>query len=498
MNLITELIKDNYFDITTRLVLFDFTLWNANLGVFVPVRLAFEISPIGVWTFHSRVLIVRSRFLSFSGSGSAFEWTMAIAESLLLLFLLYYVAEELSELWVSASDYLQDGWNLIDWFSLLLMIWMFYVRFQNYIDASNQDLRPGLDEIEDHKFYTNYQIYGERIADARRINAFNMVLIWLKVVKYIPFLPYAKVLYGLFGSSGALFVSFFFIFAIFFVGFGLAFNVGFGMVYAELQSWPVSWVYLGRSLLGDADVAVVYRLNPVSGTLLIFLFIIGIHMALLNMWYALVLHAFSLTREQIVSELDAKDEKPPIEKFVEKVVGFIRDNVDYKKLLGHFPGLHARTVEKWRRENTKLEKRKGKRIALEEQRSKAQKIDRARSGYTLMPFNSTAKDNNVTGHGLGVGPSAGALENVTTSGLAAAKEDLAPESEHSDDSLDLGPMSPFLIRDRKKWKRRMGADENIVPNLDELDSAIESIGNQILSRVQHIGTEVRDEMAETM
>ena len=34
----------------------------------------------------------------------------------------------------------------------------------------------------------------------------------------------------------------------------------------ELQSWPVSWVYLGRTLLGDVDVSQIYRIAPIAGS----------------------------------------------------------------------------------------------------------------------------------------------------------------------------------------------------------------------------------------
>merc|ERR1719506_2751420 len=296
--------EDKYFDMTTRAIMLDFNLWNPNLELYSVCRLLFEISPIGVWSFNVRVLIVRMRFLKFSGDGSSFEWMMAICEAMLALFVLYYIAEEVSEFWVSSEEYLRDGWNFVDWANLLLLLCQFYVKLINYYEGT--DVLPGIEEKDDYRTYNDMQIFGERIATGRQLNAFNVVLIWLKVVKYVPFLPYQQVLKELFTGSGTLFLSFFCIFVIFFVGFGLAFNVGFGMENDELSAWGIAWVFLGRSLLGDVNVTNVYESDPAAGTILIFAFIIGIYMVLMNMWYGLMCHAFSQTRETILEKKEAK------------------------------------------------------------------------------------------------------------------------------------------------------------------------------------------------
>jgi len=425
--------------------------------------------------------------LRLFGNNSAFEWVMTICEAMLLLFVLYYVAEEVSEMVVSISEYFQDGWNIIDWASLTILIAFFYIRIDNYIVAG--DFAPiGLMEIDDHKYYESLQYVAERMASARSLNAFNVVLIWLKVVKYIPFLPYSRVLKELFAACWQLFVSFAAIFSIFFVGFGLAFNVGFGMEYEELQSWPISWVYLGRSLLGDVDVTKVYRNSPWSGSILLGLFVLGVYMVLLNLWYALILYAYSLTRERIVESQEARGEKPILETLMDSIAATVREKVNVKEIIKKFPGLHARTVEKWRRENAKTEKQREKRVALELDRTNNQRIDRARSGFSLMRFNQTlergnALPNNAKRMGMGV--------------LNGPEEENDDASSVSEASLDIGPLSPTKVHAKKKWKKRMGLTDPIVPELHELEEAVVSIGNQIMERVNHIGQEVADEMKQT-
>merc|ERR1719174_1372672 len=425
--LFESLKEDKFFDMTTRAIILDFNLWNPNLELYSVCRLLFEISPIGVWSFNVRVLIVRMRFLKFSGDGSSFEWLMAICEAVLALFVLYYVAEEVSEFWVSSEEYLSDGWNFLDWANLMLLLCQFYVKLINYYEGT--EIRPGMEEKDNYKVYNDMQIFGERIATGRQLNAFNVVLIWLKVVKYVPFLPYQQVLKELFSGSGTLFVSFFCIFIIFFVGFGLSFNVGFGMENDELSSWGIAWVYLGRSLLGDVDVTNVYESDPITGTILIFAFIIGIYMVLMNMWYGLICHAFSQTRESILDQKEAKQNSADqsSEEMVSELIASAFDVVksyDYARIVKRFPGLYARTIMKWRRTARELEKRKAKRHKIERERMKNRLLDRAKTGFTLMPFNQTA-----------VGAEADDAQSVI-----------------SDESMDLGPLSPVKYEAKVKWR----------------------------------------------
>jgi hypothetical protein len=446
------------------------------------------------------------RFLKFSGDGSSFEWLMAICEAVLALFVLYYIAEEVSEFWVSSEEYLRDGWNFVDWANLLLLLCQFYVKLINYYEGT--DVLPGIEEKDDYRTYNDMQIFGERIATGRRLNAFNVVLIWLKVVKYVPFLPYQQVLKELFTGSGTLFLSFFCIFVIFFVGFGLAFNVGFGMENDELSSWGIAWVYLGRSLLGDVDVTNVYESDPITGTILIFAFIIGIYMVLMNMWYGLICHAFSQTRESILDQKEAQQNSA--EQGSDQLVSELFSSVwtaiqsyDYARVVKRFPGLYARTIMKWRRVARELDKRKAKRHKIERERMKNRLLDRAKTGFTLMPFNQTAVGQEADWH---VGVSRLGLGKITESGELIGQEGPGPggadanedgQSIISDESMDLGPLSPMKYEAKVKWRKRVGLDPKIVPDLIELNNAIDSLGSQVLGRVRHIGSDVREEMCET-
>merc|ERR1712100_126703 len=129
--------------------------------------------------------------------------------------------------------------------------------------------------------------------------------------------------------------------------------------------------------------------NPISGSILLGAFVLGIYMVLMNMWYALMLHAFSQTRERLLEQQEAKGEKSLVAEFMEGIMESMKGSVDIEKIVKKFPGLYARTVVKWRRQTAKVSKRRERRLAVEAGRQMTMRLDRIRSGYTIMPFHKS-------------------------------------------------------------------------------------------------------------
>jgi len=156
-----------------------------------------------------------------------------------------------------------------------------------------------------------------------------------------------------------------------------------------------------------------------------------------------------------------------------------------------FPGLYARTVVKWRRQTAKVAKRRERRLAIEADRQFSVKLDRIKSGYTIMPFHKSLDQKELTKLGgiqLGMENGGRGVE---------VRADADADSEVSGASLDMGPLSPTKVHAKQKWKKRMGLEDRIIPELFELENAVTSLGNQVLDRVKHIGEEVKAEMIET-
>merc|ERR1719160_2253984 len=89
-------------------------------------------------------------------------------------------------------------------------------------------LEIGVKELTDPFYFTNLQGVARNVQTAKRINAINSVLIWLKTIKYVNFIPYVTTLIWTIRMSWQMLVSFICIFLTTFTGFVIAYNVGFG------------------------------------------------------------------------------------------------------------------------------------------------------------------------------------------------------------------------------------------------------------------------------
>ena len=74
---------------------------------------------------------------------------------LLIMFVLYYMAEEGTEIMLEKWGYFKDGWNILDWCNLLLLITSFVFTLMTWIDGSS--MKIGLAETNAPDDYTDLQ-----------------------------------------------------------------------------------------------------------------------------------------------------------------------------------------------------------------------------------------------------------------------------------------------------------------------------------------------------
>jgi len=335
--------KESWVDAATRAVFIDFTVWNGNNGLYAVCRITFELAPTGNWinSFDSQVL--SQRYITPFGFGKFEEWMMMVGEMCICLFVLYYIAEEVSEACILKLEYLEDGWNAVDLTNLVLLIVVLAIRIMTYSDAAVIDV--GGNDWNDPLYYTNFQGVAENVKLVRNINAFNAVLIWLKTVKYIDFIPYVTTLIWTIRMSWQMLVSFSCLFLPSFTGFVIAYNVGFGDRFSFLSNFWKALIFLSRSFLNDANMTVVYESSPLLGSMLILLFVLGVKFIILNLFYAILINAFADAKakwdggkmEQWSKFLEKVDTIKDTVWKAANVEGFVRKNCR---------GLHARRMRK--------------------------------------------------------------------------------------------------------------------------------------------------------
>merc|ERR1719487_240930 len=132
--------QDKFFGIQTRAVFIDFLLWNSNIGVYAVCRIAIEFGPTGSVVPFLEISILSEHMLKPGGHGNIKDWCAFFGVIIVMLFVVYFLAEEAQELYTEKLSYFMDGWNVLDWVNMLLLILAFIQRIMVYIDASKSEL----------------------------------------------------------------------------------------------------------------------------------------------------------------------------------------------------------------------------------------------------------------------------------------------------------------------------------------------------------------------
>ena len=128
-----ELREHLWIDRSTRVVMVDFTTYNANANLFCVVKLAFEFPPTGGLQLSSTFRTVK--LLRYVGREDF--WVFAF-EILFCCFVLYYGVEEVMEIKKAKLDYFQSAWNVMD--MVVIGISLFNIFIAVYTEFVVRDL----------------------------------------------------------------------------------------------------------------------------------------------------------------------------------------------------------------------------------------------------------------------------------------------------------------------------------------------------------------------
>lgn len=374
LELISTLRENHWLSPASRAIWFEFTIYNLNLGLYAVCRMTFEISPVGGWLKKLDIDILDQRHLKPLGDKGLYAWILLIMEAVLVIFVVRYLCEEASEFIACDGgkgrnplkrmrikwDYFTDGWNIIDWMNLILMIMCMMFRFANWSISQSKEVIIGTNL--DVSMYTDLHDVVGNVRTIRQLTAFNAVLTWFKAVKYINILPYIGTFMETMALSWQYLVGFAAIFVTSFMGFCLSYCTAFGESISDFRTVPRSFVFLMRAFVGNADFRLVYDANPVIGSLLLVMFVISMIFVNLNLFCAILISYMSDARQ--TQEMQQKKEWA---KFSDKIMGFgetvARVTQMQARFRGCFPGLWSR-MRTWERNAMALERKRDERLAM--------------------------------------------------------------------------------------------------------------------------------------
>ena len=181
--LLSRMEQDVFFDLGTRAMWADFTLFNANVKRFLVVRLLFErLEGGGVRaTADSRSL----HLLWYKGE----DWLLQfLVELLLMLLLVLYVLREFYEMRKKGRSYFDSLWNWWDWSSVALVIAAAVCRYQQF---------RGMRAVELHLeaamgTFANFRAVAVYADSELSITAVSACMIYIKVPPPSPSPPQTR------------------------------------------------------------------------------------------------------------------------------------------------------------------------------------------------------------------------------------------------------------------------------------------------------------------
>lgn len=280
-----------YVDLGTRAIFVDFTVYNVNINQYGVTRVLFEFSPGGSVYVTKKIAVLTPNLLTFFAATTTSDQIRNILELVVVIFVLYYIAEELSEISIERWDYFGDGWNILDWFNMALLLIAFTMRMAAYMDISA--LSPALNKAElaeqtASTAYTDITPVASKVENARMFNSFNAILLWGKCIKYIGYFPYISFLFHTVKRAMGSFWSFAVLYFITFFAFTTCFLVAFGDILVDLSSLDKAVVFLARSFIADVDVLPIYKLSPFFGGVLIICFYIQVVVIGINIFFSIM------------------------------------------------------------------------------------------------------------------------------------------------------------------------------------------------------------------
>jgi len=319
MMVVDMLRNEEFFGLQTRAVFLDFLLWNSNLGVYAVCRVSMEFGATGSVASYLEINILSEQMLKVAGHGTIKDWCAFFFVMLIQVFVIYFLTEEGQELYANKLSYFMDGWNVLDWVNMLLLIVAFVFRIMVFLDASSANI--GSPQLENADVYTSVRGITSKAELVKLLHSFNAVLLWGKCTKYLKHLPIVKALVKTIWNAFGLFLPLMTMFSIAMIGFTMAYNIGFGDKIQQLTTFTRSVIYLSRGFLRDVKLMPVYYITPIFGAFLILLFYVMLCLVGVQVLFAIVTDAMYRSKHH-PEEPDDEHRDEPLEEVLREMKKF--------------------------------------------------------------------------------------------------------------------------------------------------------------------------------
>uniref|UniRef100_A0A336LV54 CSON005454 protein n=1 Tax=Culicoides sonorensis TaxID=179676 RepID=A0A336LV54_CULSO len=285
-----ELYNGNWIDRKTRMIIVEFSLYNANLDMLCFVQLIIEKLPTGTITTSSNV---QSIHLFNLKSGT--DITLICLQAFLVVLLLYYTLEELLEMYKFRIKYCTKLWNLIDLsIAAILYVGMAFTIYREVFVGEKLERHVNAP----HEF-VNFEIFVQRQKQFKNCVGVCLFLAWIKSLKYLSFnktmMQFSTTVSRCFKDL----LGFGLMFSIVFIAYAQLGYIAFGNELEDFHTFSSSIFTLFRTILGEFDYLEIERANHILGPIYFMSYIFFVFFVLLNMFLAIINDTYSDIKREI-------------------------------------------------------------------------------------------------------------------------------------------------------------------------------------------------------
>ncbi|XP_067619298.1 polycystin-2-like protein 2 [Eurosta solidaginis] len=289
--ILAELKKQKWIDRATRLVLVEFTLFNANKNLGNNIKFIGELpSTGGVLTSYS----IQSVKL-----GSVFwkdGFLICLAGIIFYIFIIYYAIIEVLEMRaLGFANYVRLLWNFVDFLIIFLAFFTFVYNIWHPIYLNQ--LYKRFDENPKEYLELDPLCFWNLVyRDVMGICAF---LVCIKIFKFISFNKTMRQFNATVSTCFRDLLGFGVMFGIVFLAYAQLGLLLFGNVHYDFRNFHESLITMIRMILGDFDYDSIEAANRVLGPIYFLTYILLVFFILLNMFLAIINDTYSAVKSDI-------------------------------------------------------------------------------------------------------------------------------------------------------------------------------------------------------
>lgn len=285
--------KYNWIDRGTRALFFEIKVYNADINKFGNLMIFFEFLPTG--GIESRV---HTNINSLLFGNKIVLYTM-FNVLLLLVFIIYYLVEEIFEIIEFKWKYFLLDWSITDITLLMCSFTILYYEFMLYANGAFT-ITPVSTDTNEFNSPNNQRIFQKLHQINKKKYFYVAVFCYIalfKLFKYLQIFQSMKVLIYTLRKCFLNVLEFALLFLVIFFAFIFTGYELFGVENLDYCTYTIGSITLLRLLLGDFDYRQYQQLNEFIGTLFFLSYIIIIYLLLSNMLVAIISEIYETIRQ---------------------------------------------------------------------------------------------------------------------------------------------------------------------------------------------------------